>query len=244
MFMVMKLSDLALAFGMRTPSFSVLIENYTFIKAIDGTINIRDKHNQSQVIKMIKDGYDFDLNRAFIRRLPGISGMTETFGLTYLSERKIQEMRQPDIDKTLDTPPVVDDLKRIELLQKKVTLKKTNLSIKLDEIRIARQEGILVPFEEAEKVFLYAVNEFHASYFREIQNLAIVYSNRAGLPHSELIALQKELKGQFDIIIENTRNALINGLLGVQDESIDNHAKLLNSKKSGERRGRPKKNKE
>ena len=200
-----KFSQLAKCLTMHQASINMAVKRGHLICDDNKLINIKLAHNKVWIEKQEAKGKKFDLNLAFKPVQPRVK-----------KEPPSQEIKlEPASNKKEIT---VSDLRGIELKQKKATLQRTLRGIKLDELRIEKQEGKLIPYDAVKKVFLFAVETFRVTYLQEVKGLANIFINRLGGEHRHFIELQKELSEKIELIQLETIDNLITGIDGVVSE--------------------------
>ena len=91
-----------------------------------------------------------------------------------VKEEKNNDLKPKDKSKN----DILEEIRLLELGQKKATLEKTQSAIKLDEIKIKKQEGALIPYYAVKTVFLYSVETFRNTYLQEVNSLANIFIER------------------------------------------------------------------
>ena len=214
MFTELTPKQLAAAFGQKEGFVKVKIGMNKFVLNKNDLIDIVDPDNMVTILRIIKSGIKFDLNKALIEEHEEYAGRIEIAGIKTRSKK--EQMVVIDID------DLSGKMKQIDYELKKATLQRTKKQTKLDEIRIQRQLGKLIPYQDVDKVFLYAVNSLNNLFMNELKSIADVYHHRFGMSHEEYIELLKELRERYNITITNMREMLVNGLEGIRDDQIDN----------------------
>ena len=112
---------------------------------------------------------------------------------------------------------------------KRANLEKIQKQIRLDELRIQRQEGELIGYEEAGNLFIFAFESVQKTLGVEVLNIAGLIAARLGADKKQSLELQRELRAEVDRIAEHARDELLENLEKLQDESKE-------KRKRGEKR--------
>ena len=165
---------------------------------------------------------DNPLNKAWIQKQE-MKGKEWNVNLIYEKEQPIYA-RQPigniteNKSKKTDRVITTEDIRKIEIKQKIANLKKTEKQIKLDEIKIQKQEGALIPFDAVKTVYLFSIETFRNTFIQETNSLANIFVERLGGEHRHFIELQKELTEKINDITKVAKESLISGAKGIVDE--------------------------
>jgi len=203
---LLKYSQLAKTLGVSNASISMAIQNGKLIpNEKEKRIDIEMSFNKLWIESQMRSGKSFDLNRIFTKEI------------VKKEEDKEESLKSSYIKETTDTTNF-DELRNVEFKQKVATLKKTVKSIKLDDLKIKKLEGALIPFDAVEMVFIYSSELFRNTYLQEIDGLANIYIERLGGTHNQFIELKKELTDKVNEIHALVKENLLNGLDGIVDE--------------------------
>lgn len=128
----------------------------------------------------------FDLNKAF-KKPSEVKKQT----------RKAKQKTEIPITIDPEAEKEVGELRNIQLEIKKAQLERAKKSIELDEIKIAKQLGQLLPTDAVKSFFLFVVETFSKSHIQEAKTIAELTLSRFSASQEERIEVQKELNLKF-----------------------------------------------
>jgi hypothetical protein len=173
------------------------------------TINIDKEINKLWLERQIAQGKTFNINRIYQK--PDKTIIKETY--------KKEEVNAPSTKKTTEkTPTEKNGLVELEIRKKELDIDRLQKTIRLDEIRIHKLEGQLLPYDSTANIFLYAVETFRASFLQEVKSIANIFVQRLGGEQKHFIELQKELSLKIEEIQAQAKEDIISGLEGIVDE--------------------------
>ena len=206
----LKYSQLSKALGIATASITMAVVNKTLQVSEGKLIDITLPHNRIWIDKQIAKGNEFDLNRIYDKHGKQVPKQKENKIETEIENDKTKKRVKTKED-SLDT------LRSLEIRQKKATLLRTEKAIKLDDLRINKQEGLLIPFEEAEFLLVYIVEKIRNTSIQEVDSMTNIYKERFGISHQEYIELKIDLNEILNSIIKESVDELKSGLEGIKD---------------------------
>lgn len=202
----LKKSQLAICLNVAHAVISMGIKRGYIIADAYGLIDLNHPANEAWINKQKDKGKTFDYNRLMkpavvVESKPPVS-------IPVLENENITTVSKPSKSKQTD------------LYQKKIETEiKYKLSqIKKTEIEIRKREGELIPFDEAEFLLSYIVENVRAKFLQEAVSLSDRYKERFNITHDEYIDIKKDLT---DSINDNYREAieeLKGGIDGIQDK--------------------------
>jgi hypothetical protein len=161
-------------------------------------------------------GKIFDINRLFDKKgTKQVEKQPTNIGKNVSKSNgkaTIQDNDQSALDKLLT------DVKEVELKIKKANLEKTLKAIKLDQLKIEKQEGRLIPFDAVQNFFLFVVETFSKTFSQESKSIANIMVNRLGGERKHLIEIQKELSIKLEELKEQSIKEALAGLDNIVDE--------------------------
>jgi len=206
----LKYSQLAKSLGLHNASINMALKNKTLQSTPENTIDITLPHNRIWIDKQIAKGNEFDLNRIYDKPEKQLPKQREVKIETEIENDRTKK-RTKNKEDSLDT------LRSLEIRQKKATLLRTEKAIKLDDLRINKQEGLLIPFDEAEFLLVYIVEKIRNTSIQEIDSMTNIYKERFGISHQEYIELKIDLNEILNSIIKESVDELKSGLEGIKD---------------------------
>ena len=177
-------------------------------------IDITNPHNKLWLKKQEEMGKYMDLNAVFKKPKE-------------VRQQRIAAKKTNGAAKALETPQAVydpklsenlDSLREVQLEIKKATLEKTIKAIALDEIKIAKQLGQLIPFDAAKGFFLHVVESFTKSFDQESKVIADLMLARFGADQNEFIEVKRDLSKRLVEIKKDTVRLLTKGLDQIAEE--------------------------
>ena len=206
---LLKRSQLAKALDISNASITMAIKNGTLLlDAKTKKVDIDNVLNKIWIDKQVIKGNILDLNRIY----------NKPKTIQPIKKTTKKELESPKKENKENKEITISDLREIELKQKKATLQRTLKAIKLDDLRIQKQEGKLIPFDAVKTVFLFAVETFRTTYLQEVKSLANVFINRLGGEHKDFIEIQKDIGLIVEEIQKETIDNLLTGLDGIVNE--------------------------
>jgi hypothetical protein len=196
--------ELAVALGVKQATINVNVGRDKLLADNNKRIDINHPLNKAWIESQEGQGKTFDINRLF-------SGN---------KEKEVKETEpEPESKPTKKGKPTgKDELVNLEIQQKKATLKKTQKAIEIDELKIKKLQGELIPFEEAEFLMVYIVEEIRTQSIQTLESAANLYKDRFGLSQEEYTEIRKDLNESANSIIIESVKKLKDGLEGIQDK--------------------------
>ena len=209
---LLKFSELAKALGLTNASISMAIKNKTLIpEENQKRIDINSQINKLWIERQIASGRDFDLNNIFKK--------TNDYKQKLKEENKEQNSNQTsELNNSKKRTITVDDIRKIELKKKIAELKRTENAVILDQLKIEKQEGRLIPFDAVQNFFLFVVETFSKTFSQESKSIANIMVNRLGGERKHLIEIQKDLSIKLEELKEQSIKDALSGLDNIVDE--------------------------
>lgn len=101
------------------------------------------------------------------------------------------------------------DLQEQKIKAEIIKLKNHNI---LEELKIGKVEGSLLPVSAVETLFIWAVRDFQKTYEQETDSLANIYIKNLGGNQNDFISVKKELMAKLSFIGETYKENLLSGL--------------------------------
>lgn len=203
----LKRNELAKALGIGNANITMAVKNKVLVSDDDGKIDIERPVNKIWIENQKARGRVFDLNQIY-------NTPAERRKATPKVKLNIGE---PDTEQVSITK-TNGELADLVLKQKKATLKRTQKAIQLDELKIKKQQGALIPFDEAEFLLVYIVEKIRSTAIQEVDSMANVYKERFNISQQEYIEVKKDLNDSVNDIIKDTVKELKSGLVGIQEK--------------------------
>lgn len=208
-------SQVANALGLTQANVNMWIKRGQMVPSIiDGKrmIDIENPTNKLWLRKQEDDnGRVFDLNGAFKKP----SEVKKTVRKQKLKTEVITAPIDPESEKE------VGELQNIQLEIKKAQLERAKKSIELDEIKIAKQLGQLLPTDAVKSFFLYTVETFAKLHIQETKTIAELTLSRFSATQEERIEVQKELNRKFQELKSDSVELVVKGLDQIVEEYQD-----------------------
>jgi len=131
---------------------------------------------------------------------------------------------KPKVKKAVTTPKTKKEeqkeKKDSNLAERKFKLEveKLEKENRLKEIQIQKAQGLLIPFEAASEVFIYAIESYRKTFLQGVKSISNIYASQLGADHNKFIEIQKKISEQVQIITEDAKANIISGLDGVVRE--------------------------
>ena len=217
----LKFSQLAKALGVNNASITMAVKQKTLIATDEKTIDIANPSNRMWIDRQVAKGRTFNMNMIFEK--------SQT--VMPFREKEIVESK-PELESELEPEQKkgkpknkedkLDTLRDLEIKQKRATLLRTEKSIKLDDLRIRKQEGLLIPYDEAEFLLIYIVEKIRNTSIQEIDSMTNIYKERFGISHDEYIELKVDLNEIINGIIKESVDELKGGIENIQQIFMEN----------------------
>lgn len=190
--------QLAICLNVSNGIISMGVRRGYIIEDSYGLIDLKHPANEAWINKQIEKGKTFDYNRLIKTNKPVVDVEPQK------KKKNIKE--EPEINST--------DKKQNDLYRKKTEteIKYKIAQIKKTEIEIKKREGELIPFDEAEFLLSYIIENIRAKFLQETTSYADIYKERFDITHDEYINIKKDLT---DSINDNYRDAIEEMKLGV-----------------------------
>lgn len=231
-----KTAELAAALGMQNASISMALKNGKLIRGEDKTYDLELPENKEWVNEMIVRGKVFDISKAYEKE-----NRVKTRKAKQEANKKDKEIIQavkkiknkkvaakiapvkkvkPKAEPEQLTIPTPAETKDDNYYKKKraLELRKVKNQVILDELKIQKIKGLLIPYDAVKTVFLFAAETFRSTYLQEVDALSNVFIKRLGGTHDNFVELQKALQEKINDIQKQVKDDLLQGLSGIQAE--------------------------
>ena len=200
----LKYSDFAKAIQCNRASITMAVKVGTLI-AIEGKKEIDPDNptNQAWILRQEMKGKKFDINLIYNSNL-----------------EKKQEIITEQGKKTEQGKRIIslDDIRKIELRQKVANLKKTEREVKMNDLKIQKMKGELIPFNAASDVFMFAIESYRTTFLQGVKSISNVFAQRLGANHVQFVEIQQKLSETVKLITEEAKITVQNGLENVVKE--------------------------
>jgi hypothetical protein len=122
------------------------------------------------------------------------------------------------VDYSGDRKAGKDEIVALEIKKRQLDIDRLKKTIRLDEIRVAKAEGSLIPYDAAQNLFMYAVETFRTSYMQEVKSLANLFVQKLGGSQRHFVEIQKEIGLIVEASHKEARENVITGLQGIVNE--------------------------
>jgi len=198
------ISEFANAIGKTAAWVNVYI-NRGKINRENGLIDIKDLHNEKFINQK---NIDFDINR--------INGPSLDKSISQSNGKsKGNGNGEP---KSNNTAAGNDEIDTLDLQKKKAELKRLKAQTRNEEIKAAKNEGKLIPIQEVETLFIYAIEGFHNYYQQEIDSILTTITGTIDLSHDRFVELRKDIKNTLTTLYNDTRKQLLEGTENLADQ--------------------------
>jgi hypothetical protein len=213
----LKFSQLAKALGVNNASITMAVKQKTLIATDEKTIDIANPSNRMWIDRQVAKGRTFNMNMIFEK-----SQTVIPFREKEIESKPENELEPEKKGKPKNKEDKLDTLRDLEIKQKRATLLRTEKSIKLDDLRIRKQEGLLIPYDEAEFLLIYIVEKIRNTSIQEIDSMTNIYKERFGISHDEYIELKVDLNEIINGIIKESVDELKVGIENIQQIFMEN----------------------
>lgn len=235
----LKTIEFALALNVSSASIAMALKNEKLVREKDKTYDIENPINLLWINNMVAKGKEFDLSKVYKKQSDKMT-MPETRGRKkkgYIKPPPIKKVtpikKTPIVSKAVveqqEEEPLPPEMTSVEKPPKKNTdtyvekkrkleLKKLQNQIKIDDLKIKKIEGTLIPYEAVKTVFLYAVETIDNTYNQEVDALANIFIKRLDGTHGQFIELKETLSEKLIAIKEQAKEDLLQGIKGIQAE--------------------------
>ena len=232
---ILRQVEFAAALGVTSASIAMALRNKKLIRREDKTYDIDDPTNQLWIRDQIALGKNFEMTKVYEKRsnqkYNRITPPGKKRQVYKLKEVVVEPKPKPEPKKTEPTKkpkpkPKPKTEKRYfttsdeEYIQKKraLDLKQAQNRVKLDELKIKKIEGALIPFDAVKSVFMYAVETFRSTYMQEVDALTNIYIKILGGDQVQYAELQKDLQEKINAIQKQVKSDLMQGIDSIQKE--------------------------
>jgi len=198
----LKRSELAKALGVSNAVITMAVKRNKLELTLDGFVDVETEKNKMFIEYQVMKGKSFDLTMLPLKQRV----KTKT-------KERIDSHEHP-----LSTFVRDDSFKDLELKKKKLEIKRLERGNELDQLKIEKLKGQLVPFDAVKSVFLYSVETFRATYMQEVIGIANIFKQRLNASQKEFVEVQKDITERIDLIQKDIKDNLLKGLYGIVNE--------------------------
>jgi len=217
---ILKYSELAKALGVQNASISMAITNKKLIAdTANKTIDIEFSVNKFWIDSQIAKGKTFDINRAYNKSFKAEPAKKKD---------KALEHQNPTQTNNIVTPPPPQEnsqslIKQNQIAELKLQedLKKVQYSNRLDELKIAKMEGQLIPVDAIKHIFIWASEDFKKTFEQELDTITTIYMQILSGTKEQEIDIKKKLNARLAEIGATMKESLKSGLRNEVNEYAD-----------------------
>jgi hypothetical protein len=99
----------------------------------------------------------------------------------------------------------LDEATKLSVRKARVEIERIESVTHLNNIKLEKAKGELIPMDEASTIMTYIVEEIRSTYQQEVDGLVNVYKDRLDLTHAQYLDIKQTLK---DIINTTTKDAV------------------------------------
>jgi len=217
---ILKYSELAKALGVQNASISMAITNKKLIAdTANKTIDIEFYVNKFWIDSQIAKGKTFDINRAYNKSFKAEPAKKKD---------KALEHQNPTQTNNIVTPPPPQEnsqslIKQNQIAELKLQedLKKVQYSNRLDELKIAKMEGQLIPVDAIKHIFIWASEDFKKTFEQELDTITTIYMQILSGTKEQEIDIKKKLNARLAEIGATMKESLKSGLRNEVNEYAD-----------------------
>jgi hypothetical protein len=170
-------------------------------------------------IKFDKNKYidlDDPINEKFVQKLQAKG----QFDLTKRNQEPVRTVKSKSTgdnghDKK-ETVSVDNDSLEAQKIRAEIENKKART--KSEQLRIQKLEGNLIPIQEVETLFIYAIESFQSHYEQEIESILNTMSGNMDISHERYVELRKDIKAMLTNLYNETRRDLLNGVKNLAEQ--------------------------
>jgi len=182
----------------------------------DNKIDVSEPHNKAWIEQCEAEGrFTFDPRRIFDLNENKELVVKKTPPTSKADTNKKAEKKEPE-QKGLTT------LQKANLEKVKLTNKNLAKQIELNELKIQKQKGALIPFDAVKGLLLFVVESFVSTYIQGVESQLNVLIQRFGGSATEHGELRSEL---IDVINELKKEAISNSIDGL-DSIAEEYAEV------------------
>jgi len=204
---ILKYSDLAKSLKVNTAIISVNVQRNKLISIIKDDKNLIDIENPVNKLWIEfyceKNNKTFDINRVF--------NPAKKEKKTEKNDKEIELEDNIIIKKSVNG-------QGIQLEKTKLEIKRLKNQDKLDQLKIQKMKGVLIPFTAASDVFMFAIESYRTTFLQGVKSISNVFAQRLGANHSQFVEIQEKLSESVKFITEEAKANIITGLENVVKE--------------------------
>jgi len=108
--------------------------------------------------------------------------------------------------------PYQKKLQKIDFDKKLIELTRSQNAAKLEEMRIKKMEGELIPYDAVKSVFIYSVETARSTFLQNTNAMANIFVERLGADNEQFKELQKEIMQNVNETMVDFKKSLIDGV--------------------------------
>lgn len=211
---LLKTNDFAKALGVNSGIITLAKKAGHIIHNDEGIYDILHPKNKFWIDGQVAKGKTFDigriLNAKFIPKEPKHAKILKPSPPTL--ETTIIEKQKPDKRKKTPNHDVDSEVSSLYDAKLKLEIKKLKNQDKLDELKIAKIEGQLLPVVSVENIFLWAAENFRKTYEQDVDNMINIFIKRLGGMQKDFIEMKKLAMESLAITGQSLKENLLSGL--------------------------------
>jgi len=170
-------SQFAKCWGKTPQHVNTYVNRGKLVKGYDKKIHIDNPVNKLFINERLAKGETFDLMR--------INSDSATL--------KRSNVSRMDIDTLENKSKSFEQFKELELEKKLTEIERIKSQVELNNIKIKKSQGELIPFEEAKFILIRSISEFENSYKAIAESILNIANNSGGNYHSSLKEIHEEI---------------------------------------------------
>lgn len=206
--------NLAKALGVNSGIITLAKKAGHIVHDLDGMYNILDPKNKFWIDGQIAKGKTFDIGRIINSKfLPKEPKKPKTVVIKDEPKPKTDGRRKPRMQ--THTPTDSEEASEVSGLydaKLKLEIKKLKNQDKLDELKIAKIEGQLLPVVSVEGIFLWAAENFRKTYEQDVDNMINIFIKRLGGEQKDFIEMKKLAMESLAMTGQSLKENMLSGL--------------------------------
>jgi len=214
----LKTGQFATALGVSAASIAMALKNEKLIREDNKTYDIENPINLLWINNMVSKGKEFDLSLILKKQSKKLTPRPKKViqKKTIVGNEEKEEDLPPEME-TVQKPTKKSNENYVEK-KRRLELKRIQNQVVLDDLKIKKIKGQLIPYDAVKTVFLYAVETIDTTYNQEVDSLANIFIKRLDGSHDQFIELKQLLAEKLIAIKLNAKEHLLQGLKGIQSE--------------------------
>lgn len=193
--------------------YSLRLTSAEFAKCWGAPLSHVHVYKSREKIIQDKDGYidlDNPTNKKFIEDLASKG----RFDIT----KKDATRMVRKVDESEDVPGDDSSKSQLDTEKKKTDIKLQKARIRAEQLKAEKLEGKLIPIQDAETLFIYAIEGFHSHYEQEVESILNTMASSVEISHERFVELRGQLRGMLTDLYNETRKDLIDGVKNLSEQ--------------------------